>query len=76
MIRYRRGELEGWQELSAAAAALLAGAATFYLARLWLGREALPAPTGGEGDERRESRQAERRPARSEAAARRGAEPR
>lgn len=43
MTIYRRGATEPWEELVAAAAGVLAGAAVFYFARLWLQREPLPA---------------------------------
>lgn len=43
MTIYRRGATEPLEELVAAAAGVLAGAAVFYFARLWLQREPLPA---------------------------------
>lgn len=51
MNAYRRRPTETWEELAAAAAGILAGAAVFYVARLWIQREALPEgrPRTGRG---------------------------
>lgn len=43
MTTYRRGPTEPWQEVAAAAAGLLTGAAAFWLARTWLRRQPLPS---------------------------------
>ena len=42
MTMHRRGPVGPWEELAAAAAGVLAGAAVFYFTRLWLQREPLP----------------------------------
>lgn len=56
MTVYRRGDAETREELAAVAAGVLAGAAVFYLARLWFRREALPEPGAAEQEGRSESR--------------------
>lgn len=54
MTIYRRTEAETWEDLAAAAAGVLAGAAVFYIARLWFQREALPDPSTAEREGRPE----------------------
>lgn len=53
MTIYRRGDAESHEELAAIAAGILAGAAVFYLARLWFRKEALPEGGAAEGHEAR-----------------------
>lgn len=53
MTMYRRTEIGLRDEITALAAGALVGAAAFYVARLWLRREAL-RPAGAAAGERRE----------------------
>lgn len=53
MTIYRPGDTGTREELAAVAAGVLAGAAVFYLARLWFRKEALPEAGAAEGGEAR-----------------------
>lgn len=44
MIYYRRRSPELWEEVAAAAVGAAAGVAVYYVARAFVGRDALPGP--------------------------------